>query len=186
MAHNNFQEQADGDYYEFHDYVIDYWNDDEELDVMTSQSASEASTPHPPSPQLSLSPGTQHSPTRPCWTVADCYLPHATSSAIASTTAIAIATAITSPEAAVSPVKIKIRQTPAGLKRLMMDDLDEIVGHKRYFCPNCGRSFSRRQDLNRHWSSTHTNKLKYPCSFPGCAKRFARSDVMKRHLRNVH
>jgi uncharacterized Zn-finger protein len=190
MDHNNFQEQADGDYYEFHDYVIEYSDDDEELDAMTSHDASEASTPHPPTPQLSLSPGTQYFPTNPCWTVADGYLPHATisapTSAIASTTVIAIATAIASPEAAASSTKIKFKQTPAGLKRFMMDDLDEIMGHERHFCPNCGRSFSRKQDLNRHWNSTHTNKLGYPCPFPGCDKRFARSDVMKRHLRNVH
>ncbi|SAL97065.1 hypothetical protein [Absidia glauca] len=190
MNHNNSQEQADGDYDEFHDYVVNHWDDDEEIDEMTSQSASEAPTPHPPTPQLSLSPGTQHFPTSPCWTAVDGYLAHATSSAstyaVASTTAIAIATAIASPEATASLTKIKIKQTAAGLKRFLMDDLDEIMGHERHFCLNCRRSFSRKQDLNRHWNSTHTNKLKYPCSFPGCTKRFARSDVMQRHLRNVH
>ncbi|SAL97054.1 hypothetical protein [Absidia glauca] len=190
MGHDNFQEQVDGDYYEFHDYVVNHWDDDEELDVMTSDSASEASTPHPPTPQFALSPDTRQFPTSPCWTVPDCYLAHATSSAptsaIASTTAIAIATAIASPEAAASPTKAKIKQTLAGMKRFLMDDLDEIMGHERHFCPNCRRSFSRKQDLNRHWNSTHSNKLNYLCSFPGCTKRFARSDVMQRHLRNVH
>ncbi|SAL97057.1 hypothetical protein [Absidia glauca] len=190
MDHDNFQKKADGDYDEFHDYVINHWDGDEELDEMTSQSASKASTPHPPTPQLSLSPGTQHFPDNPFWTVEDGYLAHATSSAptsaIASTTAIAIATAIDSPEAQASPTKIKIKHTAPGLKRFLMDDLDEIMDHERHFCPNCRRSFSRKQDLNRHWNSAHTNKLDYPCSFPGCTKRFARSDVMQRHLRNVH
>ncbi|SAL97058.1 hypothetical protein [Absidia glauca] len=188
MDHDNFQKKADGDYDEFHDYVIDYCDDDEELDAMTSQGASEASTPHPLTPQLALSPGTRRLPTSPCWTVADGYLATSSTptSAIASATAIAIATAIDSPEAQASPTKIKIKQTAAGLKRFLMDDLDEIMGHERHFCPNCRRSFSRKQDLNRHWNSAHTNKLDYPCPFPGCIKCFARSDVMKRHLRNVH
>ncbi|SAL97055.1 hypothetical protein [Absidia glauca] len=190
MDHDNFQKQADGDYHEFHDYVINYWDDDDELDVMTSQSASRASTPHPPTPQLSLSPGTQHFPTNPFWTVADCYLAHATSSAptpaIASTTAIAIATVIASPESTASPTKIKIKQTAAGLKRSRMDDLDKTIGRERHFCPNCNQSFTRKQDLNRHGNSAHSNQLAYPCPSPGCTKRFARSDVMKRHLRNVH
>ncbi|SAL97075.1 hypothetical protein [Absidia glauca] len=190
MNHDNSQEQADGDYYEFHDYIVNHWDDDGEPDEMTSQSASGASTPHPSTPQLSLSPGTQHFPTSPCWTAVDGYLAHATSSAptsaIASTTAIAIATAIASPEATASPTKIKIKQTAVGLKRFSMDDLDEIMGRERHFCPNGCRSFTRKQDLNRHWNSAHTNELNYPCSFPSCDKRFARSDVMKRHLRNVH
>ncbi|SAL97059.1 hypothetical protein [Absidia glauca] len=190
MDHNNFQEQVDGDYDESHDYVINCWDVDEELDVMTSQSASNAPALHTPTLQFALSPGTRQFPTIPCWTVAGGYLSHATSSAptpaISSATAIAIAAAIASPEAAASPMKIKIKQTPAGLKRFMMDDLGEIMGLERHFCPNCRQSFSRKQDLNRHWNSTHTNKRNYPCSFPGCTKRFARSDVMKRHLRNFH
>jgi uncharacterized Zn-finger protein len=103
-------------------------------------------------------------------------------SAIASTTAIAIAAAIASPEAAASPTMIKIKPTAKGLNKFLQGDILGILGHKkRSLCPVCGESFSRKQDLERHRLTKHTNELNYPC--PGCTKRFARSDVMKRHSR---
>jgi uncharacterized Zn-finger protein len=167
-------------------------DEEEEIDAVTSDSNSNASTPYPPTPrsfrsppEIALSQSTQYSLTNPL-TGAECSLSptSAIASAIASTTAIAVAAAIASPEATASPTKIKIKQTPKGLKKFLQGDILGILGHKkRSLCPDCGESFSRPQDLKRHRLAKHTNELNYPCPISSCTKRFARSDVMIRHSR---
>jgi uncharacterized Zn-finger protein len=170
---NDFQEPADGAHYDPNDYLVDYDDDDNELYAMTSDSASSSDT------QQSLD-----SPRTPV----DDSFAHATSFAFApdSTIAIAIAAAIASPETAASPTNIAIDLTPAGLESFLMDGLDEIKSQKRWFCSDCWRSFSRPQELKRHRNAKHTHEVEHRCPFPGCSGRFARSDVMKRHLSKVH
>jgi uncharacterized Zn-finger protein len=168
---HDFQEPADGAHYDPNDYLLDYGDDDEEHDSMTSDSAS--------------SPATQYSLVSP-WTASDYSLAHASSFATDSTTALVIATAIGSPETAASPTDFAIELTPEGLESFLMDDLGEIMSHKRYFCSDCGRSFTRPQDLKRHRNAKHTHRFEHCCPFPNCSGRFARSDVLERHRRNVH
>ncbi|SAL97031.1 hypothetical protein [Absidia glauca] len=198
---HDFKETTDDDDYDPNDYLNDYGDDDEEHDDMTSENASTSCPPTPRSmsfkspPQAALS--LEHDPAfhgpfessgvETCHmghpeTIADFSLPTP-----ASAIAIAIATAINSPEAASTPTKIKIMHTPTGLKRFLQGDILGILGHKkRSLCPECGESLSRPQDLKRHMLTKHTDEFRHPCSFFGCTKRFVRSDVMNRHLRNVH
>ncbi|SAM01612.1 hypothetical protein [Absidia glauca] len=170
---DDFQEPADGAHYNPNDYSIDHGDDDEEHNAMTSDSAS--------------SPITRYFLANP-WTAADDSLAHATSFALAtdSTTAIAIAAAIASPGTAAAPTNIAIDLTPAGLNSFLMDDLDEIMSHERCICSDCWCSFTRPQDLDRHRNAKHTHKVRHHCPYPGCSGCFARSDVLRRHLTNVH
>jgi hypothetical protein len=53
-------------------------------------------------------------------------------------------------------------------------------------CPICDFPFSRPQELRRHMTSRHSMARNHHCTHDGCDKSFARQDVLKRHLRNVH
>ncbi|SAL97039.1 hypothetical protein [Absidia glauca] len=53
-------------------------------------------------------------------------------------------------------------------------------------CPSCGSHFYRPQERRRHIISRHTKARDYHCTHESCHRSFARSDVLKRHRRNVH
>ncbi|KAI8332796.1 hypothetical protein BC941DRAFT_435343 [Chlamydoabsidia padenii] len=57
---------------------------------------------------------------------------------------------------------------------------------RRFKCPDCCVSYSRRQDRNRHVLSKHKKANLFYCNQPGCSKGFRRSDVCKKHFRTVH
>ncbi|KAI9225414.1 MAG: hypothetical protein DHS80DRAFT_1618, partial [Piptocephalis tieghemiana] len=50
----------------------------------------------------------------------------------------------------------------------------------RHQCPQCSRTFSRREHVRRHLR-THTDERPYPCRWPGCQLRFARPDNRNAH-----
>ncbi|KAK5798822.1 hypothetical protein F5H01DRAFT_358387 [Linnemannia elongata] len=51
-----------------------------------------------------------------------------------------------------------------------------------YRCPVCSKSFLRLEHSNRH-ILIHTGERPFICSYPGCPKRFSRSDELARHSR---
>ncbi|KAG7488455.1 hypothetical protein MATL_G00032780 [Megalops atlanticus] len=51
---------------------------------------------------------------------------------------------------------------------------------KTHACSQCGKCFTRKNDLKVHQRS-HTGEKPYPCT--ECGRRFVCSDVLKRHLR---
>jgi len=60
--------------------------------------------------------------------------------------------------------------------------------YKCLLCPltqNEERSFSRKEDLKRHYHQ-HLSFVRFECNFPGCSYKISRVDHMKTHMNNCH
>ncbi|KAI0518159.1 hypothetical protein F5B22DRAFT_599909 [Xylaria bambusicola] len=71
--------------------------------------------------------------------------------------------------------------TPVQLLTVMGPPSGSMALTKRFECevPGCGKVFRRKEHLTRHLKS-HDTQLQYACHI--CGRRYARSDVLKRHV----
>ncbi|KAK5631332.1 hypothetical protein RRF57_007046 [Xylaria bambusicola] len=71
--------------------------------------------------------------------------------------------------------------TPVHLPAAMGPPSEPMALTKRFECevPGCGKVFRRKEHLTRH-SKSHDTQLQYACHI--CGRRYARSDVLKRHV----
>ena len=64
-----------------------------------------------------------------------------------------------------------------------------LSSRNRWLCPNCGQSFSRAQDLKRHYK-VHSSDKRFDCRYEWCGRRgangFVRKDRRELHYTNVH
>lgn len=89
------------------------------------------------------------------------------------------------PQSAPDPTRPTHNQPHSGVFKMinLSSEPETIKVHK---CESCGRRFSRREHLHRHWTGCQIRgKTKnFHCLF--CNKAFTRKDVRSRHVRSLH
>ncbi|CAG8591447.1 10695_t:CDS:1 [Acaulospora morrowiae] len=58
---------------------------------------------------------------------------------------------------------------------------------KKYMCPDCGRGFNRKFNMQTHRATHDPNRVKpFACEHPNCGSRFTRKHDLKRHVNGIH
>ncbi|RIA96583.1 hypothetical protein C1645_687783 [Glomus cerebriforme] len=58
---------------------------------------------------------------------------------------------------------------------------------KKYNCPECGRGFNRKFNMQTHRATHDPNRVKpFACEHPNCGSRFTRKHDLKRHINGIH
>lgn len=58
------------------------------------------------------------------------------------------------------------------------------LSHQRFACPRCGKDYSQRKNMRRHYRLECGQEPQYPC--PICNLRFKRKNQMSGHLFTRH
>ncbi|RHZ61863.1 hypothetical protein Glove_345g17 [Diversispora epigaea] len=67
------------------------------------------------------------------------------------------------------------------------DENDEENEEKKYNCPDCGRGFNRKFNMQTHRQTHDPNRVKpFACEHPNCGSRFTRKHDLKRHINGIH
>jgi len=53
-------------------------------------------------------------------------------------------------------------------------------------CDLCGKTFSRKRDLNRHKNQVHSDSKTFQCTIDGCDKSFKLKGNLTQHLKQAH
>jgi DNA-directed RNA polymerase subunit RPC12/RpoP len=61
---------------------------------------------------------------------------------------------------------------------------DSDLAEKKYICPECNRSFQRKDKLTRHVQCVHEKLKPHACTL--CEQIFSRKDKLKRHFSSIH
>uniref|UniRef100_A0A1D1ZEQ5 Transcription factor Sp2 n=1 Tax=Anthurium amnicola TaxID=1678845 RepID=A0A1D1ZEQ5_9ARAE len=64
---------------------------------------------------------------------------------------------------------------------------NEEESEKKYNCPECGRGFNRKFNMQTHRQTHDPNRVKpFACEHPNCGSRFTRKHDLKRHINGIH
>ncbi|CAB4481698.1 unnamed protein product [Rhizophagus irregularis] len=67
------------------------------------------------------------------------------------------------------------------------EDENDDESEKKYNCPECGRGFNRKFNMQTHRSTHDPNRVKpFACEHPNCGSRFTRKHDLKRHINGIH
>ncbi|GBB86148.1 hypothetical protein RclHR1_01260019 [Rhizophagus clarus] len=78
------------------------------------------------------------------------------------------------------------RQRTMSVSEENEEDNDE-ENEKKYNCPECGRGFNRKFNMQTHRSTHDPNRVKpFACEHPNCGSRFTRKHDLKRHINGIH
>lgn len=70
-------------------------------------------------------------------------------------------------------------------KKLNIDFKEGVILTKQYTCNQCDKKFKRKENLNRHHETSHSeNRKTYDCEH--CGNSFSREDNLKRHVKSKH
>lgn len=75
--------------------------------------------------------------------------------------------------------KLNVKKRP-----LHMMPKQSIGQSQRYKCPRCGKDYSQRKNMRRHYRLECGQEPKYPC--PVCSLRFKRHNQMSGHMLTRH
>lgn len=82
---------------------------------------------------------------------------------------------------------VKKQRSPVGVVKkrpLHMMPKQENSQSQRYSCPRCGKDYSQRKNMRRHYHLECGQEPKYPC--PVCNLRFKRHNQMSGHMLTKH
>lgn len=67
------------------------------------------------------------------------------------------------------------------------EEENDDESEKKYNCPDCGRGFNRKFNMQTHRSTHDPNRVKpFACDHPNCGSRFTRKHDLKRHINGIH
>ncbi|KAH8100986.1 hypothetical protein BXZ70DRAFT_143100 [Cristinia sonorae] len=70
---------------------------------------------------------------------------------------------------------------------LSLEGSASAEAERRFPCPSCPRSFTRRYNLKTHIATHDVNRLKpFVCEKKSCGRSFSRKNDLKRHMKSIH
>ncbi|KAI6187570.1 hypothetical protein M3Y98_00258600 [Aphelenchoides besseyi] len=77
------------------------------------------------------------------------------------------------------------REKAFSAQYMLVLHLRKHTGEKPNVCKDCGKSYSRLENLKTH-VRTHTGERPYTCTFEGCTKSFSNASDRAKHMKRTH